>query len=72
MNCQDWWLADETIERLRLALVRECDADPKAVTWSYGGVSGERSTVRVSVHLSVDQADTVARLLTERSCQPSR
>lgn len=71
MNCQDWRAADGAIESLRLGLVREVGADPNAVTWSYGGASGEHATVRVSVRLTVDEADTLARLLAERCRQPT-
>lgn len=59
------------IERLRVALGRACGVPADAINWSYDGVSGEKSTVRVSVRLDVPQTDNLAEVVARNCRAPS-
>lgn len=71
MSDDEWGRADRAIERLRAVLARACGVPANAISWSYGGVSGERSTTRVTVRLDVPQTDDLATLVARNIRPPT-
>lgn len=67
MSDDEWGRADRAIERLRATLARACGVPPNAITWWYGGVSGEKSTTRVTIRLDVPQTDDLATVVARNS-----
>lgn len=70
MGDDEWGQADRAVERLRAVLGRACEIPPNAITWSYGGSSGQWCRTSINIRMDVPQGRDLADVAERGALRP--